>query len=110
MLANNRSPNVVIMVNNPSGPNEFTKALDVLSGTGVKIVPPRINIVKTIPRFILVAAMRVLLATKFAEVGGGWHCSQAPDEMHQLGIELIRLVQKSGLPVPALRKLFAPGL
>jgi 2-dehydropantoate 2-reductase len=86
------------------------ETLEVLRTTGFKIVPPRTNIVKTIPRFVLVAAMRILLATKFAEVGGGWHCSQAPDEMRQLGIELMVLVEKSGLPTPALRKLFTPGL
>jgi hypothetical protein len=64
--------------------------------------------VRIIPRFVLVAALRPLLSTKFAEVGAGWHCSQAPDEMRQLGIELMALVEKSSLPVPAIRKLFAP--
>ena len=86
------------------------ETLDVLHAAGCKIIPPRTNSIKTIPRFILVAAMRLLLSTKFAEVGGGWHCSQAPDEMHQLGIELMALVKKSGLPVPAIRNLFAPDL
>jgi 2-dehydropantoate 2-reductase len=85
------------------------ETLEVLRATGFKIVPPRANIVKTIPSFVLVAAMRILLSTKFAEVGGGWHCSQAPDEMRQLGIELMALVEKSGLPAPAIRQLFAPG-
>jgi hypothetical protein len=45
----------------------------------------------------------VFLATKIAEIGGGWHCSQAPDEMHELAAELKVLMQKSGLAVPALR-------
>jgi len=55
----------------------------------------------------LVAALRPLFSTKFAEVGAGWHCSQAPDEMRQLGIEVMALVEKSGLPAPAIKKLFA---
>jgi len=84
------------------------EVLDVLRATGFKIIPSGNNLVRIIPRFVLVAALRRLLSTKFAEVGAGWHCSQAPDEMRQLGIELMALVEKSGLSVPAIRKLFAP--
>jgi 2-dehydropantoate 2-reductase len=85
------------------------ETFDVLHAVGVKIVPRKMaTIIQVTPRFILVVAMRILLATRFAEVGGAWHCIQAPDEMHQLGIELMALVEKSGLPVPALRKVFAP--
>ena len=85
----------------------WREILDVLRATGVKIIPPSINIIRIIPRFLLVAALRPLFSTKFAEVGAGWHCSQAPDEMRQLGIEVLALVEKSGLPVAAIRKLFA---
>lgn len=84
------------------------ETLDVLRATGFKIIPSGTNIVRIIPRFLLVAALRPLLSTKFAEVGAGWHCSQAPDEMRQLGIELMALVEKSSLSVPAIRKVFAP--
>jgi 2-dehydropantoate 2-reductase len=84
------------------------EVLDVLRATGFKIVPSSANMVRIIPRFVLVAALRPLLSTKFAEVGAGWHCSQAPDEMRQLGMEPMALVEKSSLPVPAIRKLFAP--
>src|SRR5271157_3536849 len=84
------------------------ETLDVLRATGFKIIPSSTNMVRIVPRFVLVAALRRLLSTKFAEVGAGWHCSQAPDEMRQLGIELMALVEKSSLPVPAIRKLFSP--
>ncbi len=84
------------------------ETLDVLRETGFKIVPSSTNIVRLIPRFVLVAALRRLLSTKFAEVGAGWHCFQAPDEMRQLSIELMTLVEKSSLPVPAIRRIFAP--
>ncbi len=84
------------------------ETLDVLRATGFKIIPSSTSMVRIIPRFVLVAALRPLLSTKFAEVGAGWHCCQAPDEMRQLGIELMALVEKSSLPVPAIRKLFAP--
>ncbi len=81
------------------------ETLAVLRATGIKIIPPMVNMVRIIPRFVLVAAMRVFLSTKFAEVGGGWHCSQAPDEMRQLAMELQALVDRAGLPVPAIRKV-----
>lgn len=82
----------------------------VLCAIGIKIAPgSTATIIRVTPRFILVAAMRVLLATWFFEVGAAWHCTQAPDEMHQLGVELMALVDKAGLPAPALRKLFAMG-
>jgi hypothetical protein len=84
------------------------ETLDVLRATGFKIIPSSTNMIKIIPRFIWVAVMRLVFSTKFGEVGAGWHCTQAPDEMHQLGVELMALVEKSGLPVPALRKVFAP--
>ena len=84
------------------------ETLDVLRATGFKIIPSSTNIVRIIPRFVLVAALRRLLSTKFAEVGAGWHCSHAPDEMRQLGVELMALVEKSNLPAPVIRKLFAP--
>ncbi|HTX78144.1 MAG TPA: 2-dehydropantoate 2-reductase N-terminal domain-containing protein [Longilinea sp.] len=81
---------------------------DVLEANGYKIVPAgNANSIKFIPKFILIPLLRLLLATRTAEVGGAWHCQQAPDEMHQLGVELMALVDKSGLPVPTLRKLFA---
>jgi len=82
----------------------------VLRRNGFKVVPADTAIVYTLlPRFLLVAFMRRFLATRLAEVGAAWHCQQAPDEMHQLGIELMALVDKSGLPAPALHKLFAMG-
>jgi 2-dehydropantoate 2-reductase len=81
------------------------ETLAVLRASGVKIIPPMVNMVRIIPRFVLVAAMRVLFCTRFAEVGAGWHCSQAPDEMRHLAMELQALVDQAGLPVPALRKV-----
>ena len=81
------------------------ETLQVLRATGFKIIPPMVNMLRIIPRFVLVAAMRILFSTKFAEVGAGWHCSQAPDEMRQLAMELRVLVDRAGLPVPALRKV-----
>jgi len=48
------------------------------------------------------------MGSKLGQVGAGWHCSQAPDEMQQLADELMVMVEKSGLPVPAIRKVLSP--
>ena len=80
------------------------QTLDVLRAVGVHITPPGTLILKIIPRFLWVAGLRAVLPSKFMEVGGMYHISQAPDEIRQLGKELMGLVEKSGLPVPALRK------
>jgi len=86
------------------------ETLDVLDVVGVRMAQDRMTgIVRRTPKFILVLAMRLLLPTRYMEVGGAWHCMQAPDEMHQLGVELMALVEKSGLSAPALHKLFAMG-
>lgn len=83
------------------------ETVKVLQTVGVKTSHDKmLIIIRYTPKFILVAAMHFLLATRFAEVGGAWHCTQAPDEMDQLGIELMAMVDRSGLPAPALRKLF----
>jgi 2-dehydropantoate 2-reductase len=81
------------------------ETLAVLRATGFKIIPAMVNMVRFIPPLVLAAALRILLRTRFAEVGAGWHCSQAPDEMRELAGELQALVDRAGLPVPALRKV-----
>jgi 2-dehydropantoate 2-reductase len=79
------------------------ETVQVLRALGRHVIPRSSAVIGSLPRFILVALFRVFLPTKTAEIGGGWHCSQAPDEMHQLAAELKVLMQKSGLAVPALR-------
>ena len=79
------------------------EVLDVLPAVGFHVIPAGIIVLKIIPRFLLVAGLRALLPSKFMEVGGMYHLSQAPDEMRQLCMELMAMVEKSGLPVPALR-------
>jgi 2-dehydropantoate 2-reductase len=83
------------------------EVLDVLPAVGIRVTPRSTFVLKLVPRFLLVAWFRVLLPSKFMEVGAMYHISQAPDEMHQLGIELMALVEKSGLSVPAIRKVIS---
>lgn len=84
------------------------EVIPVLRSSGFAIVPSSTGFFfGVMPKFLLVTVLRLFLPTRLAEVGAAWHCTQAPDEMHQLGIELMAMVEKSGLPAPALRKLFA---
>jgi 2-dehydropantoate 2-reductase len=83
------------------------ETLKVLRAAGRRIVPRALVVFCRLPRFILVGLFRAFLSTKFAEIGGGWHCSQAPDEMNQLASELKELVERSGLPAPDLRQILA---
>jgi 2-dehydropantoate 2-reductase len=77
--------------------------LDVLRADGIRVTPSGMSAIKVIPRWIRVAAIRAALPSRFMEVGGIYHISQAPDEMAQLVYEVKALVDRSGLSVPATR-------
>ena len=79
--------------------------LDVLEALGVKVTPRSQSIIRHIPKFILRPLIRAALPSRFMEVGGVWHVSQAGDEMDQLAKELGEMVDKSALEVPALKRL-----
>ena len=77
----------------------------VLSTLGHQILPKSEVVISKIPAFLQVAAMWVLLSSKFGVVGLEYHLSQAPDEMDQLVGEFKELVDQAGIPVPAIRKV-----
>lgn len=83
------------------------ESLNVIQVLGYRIVPRSLYLIKILPRFILVAIYRALYSSKFGEVGGLYHVSQAPDEMNYLAQELKMLVEKSGLSSPAIRKMLS---
>jgi 2-dehydropantoate 2-reductase len=87
--------------------NAIREALAVLRATGHRIVPYSTVILDVLPRFVVTKIFRALMASRFGEIGAGWHCSQAPDEMFQLARELKELVRRSRLPAPVLRQLLA---
>ena len=81
------------------------EAHHVLRALGRRIIPWSEAAIGVIPGFLQVAGLRALLNSKLGEVGLAWHCSQAPDEIRQLGMELQALVDQAGIPVPAIRKV-----
>jgi 2-dehydropantoate 2-reductase len=85
--------------------NAMREAQQVLRATGRRVVPRSLALMGILPQFVVTSIFRRLLGSRFGEIGAGWHCSQAPDEMFQLARELKELVQRSGIPAPALRQL-----
>ena len=83
------------------------EAITVLRATNHRFIPRTTVLLDVLPRFVVVKLFRALLSSRFGEIGAGWHCSQAPDEMLQLARELKDLVERSRLPAPALRQLLA---
>jgi 2-dehydropantoate 2-reductase len=81
------------------------ETLAVLRALGHRIVPGSTNVIRIVPLFLLVPVVRAFLSARIAEVGGAWHCSQAPDEMAELARELKSMVERSGLPAPTLRRI-----
>lgn len=83
------------------------ESFDVLQALGYQIIPKITSLIKILPRFVWVAILRILFSSRFGEVGAAYHISQAPDEMRHLAKELQVLVERSGLPTPAIRKLLS---
>lgn len=79
----------------------------VLRAIGHSIVPRGTAILEVLPRFVVTRIFCALMSSRKGEIGAGWHCSQAPDEMFQLARELKNLAEQSCLPVPVLRQLLA---
>jgi 2-dehydropantoate 2-reductase len=87
--------------------DSMREAHAAIRAVGYRIEPAADRLMDLAPRFLMVAMFRILFSTKFGEVGAAYHASQAPDEMRHLSRELSVLVEKSGLPVPALRSVLA---
>ena len=83
------------------------EAHNLLHALGRLVLPRSEAALAKVPAFLQAAGMRILLNSKFGEVGLAYHLSQAPDEMQQLIMEFRTLVDQAGLPVPAIRKILA---
>jgi 2-dehydropantoate 2-reductase len=81
------------------------EAIQVLRAVGRSIVPAATRLIAILPRFAVIMLFRTMLSSRIGEIGAGWHCSQARDEMMQLARELKELVERSNLPAPTLRQL-----
>jgi len=77
----------------------------VLKALGHKIVPSGLRILSVTPVSVLAFLLRLLLNSKFGEVGAAWHAQQAPDELLALADDLRAAVIRSGIPAPAIREV-----
>ena len=76
----------------------------MLKALGHKIVPGGLRILSVIPASLLAFLFRLLVNSRFFEVGGIYHAQQAPDELQALADDLRAAVIRSGAPAPAIRK------
>ncbi len=77
----------------------------VMRALGHRVLPATDIFLANLPTFFQVFVMRLLLASRFGEVGLEYHISQAPDEMRQMAWELKQLADQAGIPVPAIRQV-----
>jgi 2-dehydropantoate 2-reductase len=77
----------------------------VLKTLGHKIVPFSQSVAAVIPAPVHAFLLRLMMKSKFFEVGGIYHAQQAPDELQALADDLRAAVIRSGVPAPAIRKL-----
>ncbi len=77
----------------------------VLKALGHKIVPASQKVIDVVPVSMLAILFRLMLKSRFFEVGGIYHAQQAPDELQALADDLRAAVIRSGVPAPALRKV-----
>ncbi len=81
------------------------EGLQLVRALGHEVLPKSEDILTGVPGFLQVIATRLLLRSKFGEVGLEYHISQAPDEMRQMVVELKQLVDQAGIPLPAIRQV-----
>jgi 2-dehydropantoate 2-reductase len=72
---------------------------------GHQVIPWSEAAMGMIPGVLQVLGMRTLLNSRWGEAGLAWHVSQAPDEIQYLAGELQALVDRAGIPAPAIRKV-----
>jgi hypothetical protein len=74
------------------------------------VIPWSEPVLALLPTFLQVLALRALLNSRCGEVGLEWHVFQAPDEIHELAMQLQALVDQPGTLAPAVCKvLWARG-
>ena len=83
------------------------EVIAVVRATGRRIVPASAAFANVLPVFVLAKMCRALLSSRAGEIGAGWHCSQAPDEMLQLARELKTLLRASEISTPVLNQILA---
>ena len=78
----------------------------VLHALGYQVTPPKFRVIQAIPRSLMAAGLGAFIGSDMMKLGmADWGMAQTRDEWVYLGQELEQLVEKSGLAVPAMRRL-----
>jgi hypothetical protein len=80
------------------------EGLQLVRALGHQIVPRSKATLVNLPDFVEVTATKLVLNSRFGEVGLEYHISQAPDEIQQMIDELWALVDRANIPAPAIRR------
>jgi 2-dehydropantoate 2-reductase len=83
------------------------EALRALIQLDVRLLPSATRLALWMPRPLIVLALRLLLDTELAVVGGERHANAAPDEMKEIADEIRELFRQAGMVAPASAQLFA---
>jgi 2-dehydropantoate 2-reductase len=81
--------------------------LRALRALDIPIVPSKYRALAWVPEPLVVALLRRIMDTEFAEIGLAGHANAAQDEMSALATEFRTLVDRASIPTPALDRLFA---
>jgi 2-dehydropantoate 2-reductase len=80
----------------------------VLGALGYQVTPPKFRILEAVPRSLMAAGLGAFIGSDMMKLGmTDWSMSQTRMEWDHFGQELERIVDKSSLAVPAIRRLLA---
>jgi 2-dehydropantoate 2-reductase len=80
------------------------EGLQLVRALGHQIVPRSEATLVNLPDFVEVTATKLVLNSRFGEVGLEYHISQAPDEIRQMIDELWALIDRAKIQAPAICK------
>ncbi len=76
-----------------------------LGETGIKVTPSKLKVFEWLPLPVLVKIMQIQCASPEIEIVAGMHVNNAPVEMRQLGDDLLRFIQSTGVRAEATEDL-----
>ena len=78
----------------------------LMTELGYQVTPPKFRVIQAVPRSLMAAGLGAFIGSDMMKLGmADWAMSQTRDEWAYLGQELEQIVEKSGLPAPAMRSL-----
>jgi hypothetical protein len=88
------------------------ESLSILPDIGLQITPIGMKVIMMLPRFILIAGLKSLIASRMGEISFWWDMSteSAPDEIAELIAGFKTLIKNSKLQKGAIERILAYSL